>query len=78
MEGNRDGPHLVKSSGESKNEESLETKDYFEQITNQCAHLLSVLILALHTEQVVSRCVPQLQPHYTRLHHDVVPVAEVT
>lgn len=47
-------------------------------LTDQCVHLLGILILTLHTEQVVSRCVPQLQPHYTRLHHDVVTVAEVT
>lgn len=40
-------------------------------------NVLHALILTLHTEQVVSRCVAQSQLHNTRLHHDVIAGVQV-
>lgn len=76
MEGSRDGPHLEKSSGEEPESERVEDV----RRGNDCQPIkpLSVFILTLHTEQLVSRCVSQLQSHYTRLHHDVVAGVQVT
>lgn len=40
--------------------------------------VIQALILTLQCKQVVSRFVAQLQPHDTRLHHDVIEGVEVT
>lgn len=80
VEGSRDGPHLVKSSGGESKIKKIKNKELLsaDEAVFVCVKCVHVLILTLYTEHVVSRCVAQLQPHNTRLHHDVIVGIEVT
>lgn len=78
LEGSRDGPHLVKSSGGESTKERKKREELHLAGDSMSVQVIQALILTFQCKQVVSRFVAQLQPHDTRLHHDVIEGVEVT